>query len=41
MFIAAHPDDTEGGAGGTISLLKKNGIKVVYLIVTNGDKGCA
>ncbi len=40
MFIIAHPDDAEGAAGGTISLMKKNGVKVVYLIVTNGDKGC-
>ena len=40
MFVAAHPDDIECGAGGLIRILTRQGTKVVYVITTNGDKGC-
>jgi LmbE family N-acetylglucosaminyl deacetylase len=39
MFVAAHPDDPEFLAGGTIAWMIKNGRPVTYVIVTNGDKG--
>jgi LmbE family N-acetylglucosaminyl deacetylase len=40
MLISAHADDNEAAAGGTVYRLVKQGTRVVYLIVTNGDKGC-
>ncbi len=39
MVIAAHPDDPEFGAGGTIAKLVKEGWQTIYVICTNGDKG--
>src|SRR5947209_10690160 len=39
MFVAAHPDDPEFLAGGTIAGMEKDGCKVSYVIVTNGKKG--
>jgi LmbE family N-acetylglucosaminyl deacetylase len=39
MFIAAHPDDPEFLAGGTIARTVKEGGEVTYVIVTNGSKG--
>lgn len=39
LFIAAHPDDTEFLAGGTIAHLTEEGRAVHYLLVTKGDKG--
>lgn len=39
MFIAAHPDDPEFLAGGTIARLVREGREVTYVIVTNGNKG--
>lgn len=39
MVIAAHPDDPEFGAGGTIARLSKEGCEVTYVLVTSGDKG--
>src|SRR2546430_645761 len=39
MFIAAHPDDPEFLAGGTIAGMVKDGCEVSYVIVTNGNKG--
>ena len=39
MVIAAHPDDSEFGAGGTVARFVKEGRDVAYCIVTNGDKG--
>jgi len=41
MMISAHPDDIEACAGGTVRQLTAQGTRVVYLIATNGDKGCA
>lgn len=39
MLIAAHPDDTEFGAGGSVAKWVKEGNQVVYVVCTNGDKG--
>ena len=39
LVVAAHPDDPEFLAGGTIGRLVKGGRDVAYVIVTNGDKG--
>ncbi len=39
LVIAAHPDDVEFGAGGTVAAWTKQGKKVVFVICTNGDKG--
>jgi len=41
MMIGAHPDDIEGCIGGTVALLTQSNINIVYVIVTNGDKGCS
>lgn len=39
MFIAAHPDDPEFLAGGTVALLVREGREVTYVVLTNGNKG--
>ena len=39
MFIAAHPDDPDFLAGGTVARLAKEGRAVAYVILTNGNKG--
>ena len=39
MVIVAHPDDPEFFCGGTISRWVRQGMEIVYLILTNGDKG--
>ena len=39
MVVTAHPDDPEFGAGGTIAKLVREGCRVTYVIVTNGNKG--
>jgi len=39
LVIAAHPDDPEFLAGGTIGRFAKEGREVAYVIVTNGNKG--
>ena len=39
MVVQAHPDDAESRCAGTVSLLKRNGNKIVYVICTNDDKG--
>ena len=39
LVIAAHPDDAEFGAAGTVARWVKEGRQVVYVICTNGDKG--
>jgi LmbE family N-acetylglucosaminyl deacetylase len=39
MFVAAHPDDPEFLAGGTIARLALEGREITYVIVTNGNKG--
>lgn len=39
VAFAAHPDDLDFGAAGTVALLTAAGIRVEYCIVTNGDAG--
>ena len=39
LVIAAHPDDIEFGAAGTIARWIGEGAEVHYVIVTRGDKG--
>jgi LmbE family N-acetylglucosaminyl deacetylase len=39
MVVAAHPDDPEFLAGGTVARLAKEGREIAYVIVTNGNKG--
>jgi LmbE family N-acetylglucosaminyl deacetylase len=39
LVIAAHPDDVDFGAAGTIATFTEAGLDVSYCIVTNGDAG--
>ncbi len=39
MVIMAHPDDPEFFSGGLIALWCAAGVEVIYLILTNGNKG--
>ena len=39
LVVTPHPDDAEGGAGGTIARFTQEGKKVVLVVCTNGDKG--
>jgi LmbE family N-acetylglucosaminyl deacetylase len=39
LVIAAHPDDVDYGAGGTVAGWTAAGIEVAYCIVTDGDAG--
>jgi LmbE family N-acetylglucosaminyl deacetylase len=39
LVIAAHPDDPDFLAGGTVARLVKEGREVAYVILTNGNKG--
>ena len=39
LLVAAHPDDAEFGAGGTVARWIRGGAAVRYLVVTRGDKG--
>ncbi|NNN21920.1 MAG: PIG-L family deacetylase [Acidimicrobiales bacterium] len=39
LCIAAHPDDLDFGAAGTIAAWASKGVKVTYLIITDGDAG--
>jgi LmbE family N-acetylglucosaminyl deacetylase len=39
LVIAAHPDDIEFGASGTIARWVTEGATIRYLLVTRGDKG--
>ena len=41
LGIAAHPDDLDFGASGTMAALAAQGAKVYYLILTDGSKGTA
>ncbi len=41
LGIAAHPDDLDFGAAGTMAKFAKDGAEVYYLIVTDGSKGSA
>lgn len=39
LFVGPHPDDIEIGAGSTVSLLRRKGIEVIFVIVTDGGAG--
>lgn len=39
MVVVAHPDDPEFFCGGTVARWVREGMEVVYLICTRGDKG--
>ncbi len=39
LVVAAHPDDIEFGASGTVARWVHEGSRVHYLLVTRGDKG--
>jgi LmbE family N-acetylglucosaminyl deacetylase len=39
LVVAAHPDDIEFGAAGTVARWISEGAEVRYLIATRGDKG--
>jgi LmbE family N-acetylglucosaminyl deacetylase len=39
LFVTAHPDDLDFGAGGTIAQWTDKGIHVSYCVCTNGDQG--
>ena len=39
LVVAAHPDDIEFGAAGTVARWVAEGSEVRYLLMTRGDKG--
>jgi LmbE family N-acetylglucosaminyl deacetylase len=39
LVVAAHPDDIEFGAAGTVARWVAEGARVRYVLVTRGDKG--
>jgi len=39
VVVAAHPDDAETGAGGTVATFVRQGAQVTYVIVTSGATG--
>ena len=39
LVITAHADDAEFGAAGTVARWVREGMEVVYVVCTNGDKG--
>ncbi len=39
LAIAAHPDDCEFGAAGTIARWVREGKSVAYVLCTSGEKG--
>jgi len=39
MAIAAHPDDIDFGASGTMALLAAKGAHITYCVATSGQKG--
>jgi LmbE family N-acetylglucosaminyl deacetylase len=39
LVVVAHPDDAEFGAGPTIALLARRGVRVDYVVTTDGGKG--
>lgn len=39
LVVAAHPDDVDFGAAGTVAAWTDRGIEVSYCIVTDGDAG--
>ncbi len=41
LVCTPHPDDAEIGCGGTVAKWVRDGVTVVYVVCTNGDKGTA
>ena len=41
LVITPHPDDAEFGAAGSVAKMTREGKSVVYVVLTNGDKGTA
>ena len=39
MLVIPHPDDAEGGVGGTVAKWVAEGTEFVFVLCTNGDKG--
>ncbi|HAM51453.1 MAG TPA: PIG-L family deacetylase [Nitrospiraceae bacterium] len=39
LVVAAHPDDAEFGASGTVARWVREGKQVVYVVCTSGEKG--
>ncbi|MGH8987187.1 MAG: PIG-L deacetylase family protein [Acidimicrobiales bacterium] len=39
LVVAAHPDDVDFGAAGTVATFTGSGIEVAYCIVTDGEAG--
>ncbi len=39
LVIMAHPDDPDFSCAGTAVQMARQGIEVIYMILTNGDKG--
>src|SRR3954447_24408394 len=39
LLVAAHPDDAEFSSAGTVTQWVRDGIDVVFVVVTSGDKG--
>jgi LmbE family N-acetylglucosaminyl deacetylase len=39
LLIAAHPDDPEFGAGGTVARWVQEGWRVIYVLCTRGEQG--
>ncbi|NHC43959.1 PIG-L deacetylase family protein [Motilibacter aurantiacus] len=39
LVVAAHPDDIDFGASGTVALWTQRGVQVTYCICTDGDAG--
>ncbi|MEU0570378.1 PIG-L deacetylase family protein [Nonomuraea sp. NPDC005983] len=39
LLVAAHPDDADFSAAGTVALFVDRGVQVTYLLVTDGDAG--
>src|SRR6202171_3603279 len=39
MVVAAHPDDPEFSAGGSVAKMAMDGARVTYVVVTDGSQG--
>jgi len=39
LVVAAHPDDAEFGAAGSVARWSREGRRVVYVVCTDGEKG--
>ena len=39
LVVTPHPDDAEGGAGGSIVRWAREGREVILVVCTKGDKG--